>query len=94
MRVCLLAKSWLLAWLWTAVGSCCPTSLETCCPDFCTSQPEEIFMASRLKVYVGLAHTLAPAGKCTARTARCSDAEDEASTSKSPKESKRFIEKT
>lgn len=38
----------------------------------------EIFMASQLKVYVGLAHTLAPAGKCTARTARCSNDEDEA----------------
>jgi len=38
----------------------------------------EIFMASQLKVYVGLAHTLAPAGKCTARTARCSNEEDEA----------------
>ncbi|CAJ1382753.1 unnamed protein product, partial [Effrenium voratum] len=38
----------------------------------------EIFMASQLKVYVSLAHTLAPAGKCTARTARCSDAADEA----------------
>ena len=35
-------------------------------------------MASQLKVYVGLAHTLAPAGKCTARTARCSNDEDEA----------------
>ena len=35
-------------------------------------------MASQLKVYVGLAQTLAPAGKCTARTARCSNAEDEA----------------
>lgn len=34
-------------------------------------------MASQLKVYVGLAHTLAPAGKCTARTARCSNEEDE-----------------
>lgn len=38
----------------------------------------EIFMASQLKVYVGLAQTLAPAGKCKARTARCSNSEDEA----------------
>lgn len=45
---------------------------------FCNEiQSKEIFMASQLKVYVGLAHTLAPAGKCTARTARCSNAEDE-----------------
>ena len=35
-------------------------------------------MASQLKVYVGLAQTLAPAGTCKARTARCSNSEDEA----------------
>ncbi|CAE7255961.1 mcfS [Symbiodinium pilosum] len=38
----------------------------------------EIFMASQLKVYVSLAHTLAPAGKVHARNAGCSNADDEA----------------
>ena len=35
-------------------------------------------MASQLKVYVSLAHTLAPAGKVHARNAGCSNADDEA----------------
>ena len=35
-------------------------------------------MASQLKVYVSLAHTLAPAGKVHARNAACSNSDDEA----------------
>lgn len=62
---------WLI-WLWSP---CCQYND---CSTILESQSEEIFMASQLKVYVGLAHTLAPAGKCTARTARCSNDEDEA----------------
>ena len=50
---------------------------EKIAPSTMAFSTKEIFIASRLKVYVGLAHTLAPAGKCRAKTARCSDAEDE-----------------
>ncbi|CAE7252548.1 mcfS [Symbiodinium necroappetens] len=38
----------------------------------------EIFMATQLRVYVSLAHTLAPAGKVHARNAGCSNVDDEA----------------
>ena len=42
------------------------------------SLTEEIFMATQLRVYVSLAHTLAPAGKVHARNAGCSNVDDEA----------------